>query len=262
MRVLIFGGNGRIAKAMTSLMLARSWDVTSIIRSPSQERGILALGKGRPGLIDVFHYDLRNLKTSSDAVGILQRMNADCIVFAAGSFSSVYEIDRDAAKAVIKAATATDTVSKFLMISFPASRRNPAPWWDEQDVKDYNSERLSYPDIGDAKNQADEYLVAMAKDREYRVGLPFQAISLRPTWLTTESPTGRVHLGETKALGQVAIGDVAAVAVEMLARDDVSGWFDLVQGGDLVEEAVATAVSDGVNCIRGEDVKAMYVLAT
>ncbi|KAL4866551.1 hypothetical protein BDV12DRAFT_210396 [Aspergillus spectabilis] len=261
MRVLIFGGNGRIARSMTQLMLARSWDVTSIICSPAQEPGILALGKGTPGKVNVLHYDLRDLKASHDATTILDQVQPTAVVFAAGSFSSVYEIDRDAVKAAIKAATESKTVTKFLMISFPASRRKPAPWWDARDIGDYKSERNSYPDIGNAKVQADEYLVSMARARKDRGGPAFQAISLRPTWLTTGRATGKVQLGKTRALGQVDIADVAAVAVAMLGRDDVSGWFDLFQGGEGVSEAVDRVVREMVDCIEGEDVERMYSLA-
>lgn len=45
---LNLGGNGRIARAMTRMMLARSWTVTSIIRSPRQAASILELGDSQP----------------------------------------------------------------------------------------------------------------------------------------------------------------------------------------------------------------------
>lgn len=147
------------------------------------------------------------------------------------------------------------------MISFPASRCKPAPWWNARDIQDYTAERDSYPAIADAKIQADQYLVAMANARRVRGGPPFQAISLRPTWLTTGRGTGRVSLGKAGALGNVSIEDTAAVAVEMLRREDVSGWFDLLSGDVGVKDAVDGVVRDKVDCIEGEDVQAMYALA-
>ncbi|GKZ38323.1 hypothetical protein AbraIFM66950_010453 [Aspergillus brasiliensis] len=283
MRVLIFGGNGRVAKAMTSLMLARSWQVTSVIRSPSQKKSIQSLGDNQKGTIDVIMHDLKDLKDSDDVQQrILDKCRPDCVVFAAGklapkqtcvnwqlltyfriigSFSDVYGIDRDAAKIIIKAATSHPTVKKFLLISFPASRRKPAPWWDSRDAKDYTSEKNSYPDIADAKLQSDEYLVAMSRKRNLQDGSGFQAISLRPSWLLTSPGTGRVHLGKTRALGQIPIQDVAAVAVGLISREDTHGWYDLVQGNDQVDEAIDKAVRDGINSIDGEDVEQMYKLA-
>ncbi|KAL2824272.1 hypothetical protein BDW59DRAFT_162610 [Aspergillus cavernicola] len=226
MRVLVFGGNGRIARSMTQLMLARAWDVTSVIRNPRQEANILALGQGQPGHIDVLHYDLHDLKTSTEAVEILDKTNPTCVIFAAGSFSSVYQIDRDAAKSIIKAATTTTSVLKFLMISFPAARRTPAPWWDDKDIRNYHAEKSSYPDIAEAKIQADEYLIAMTNARH--------------------------------GVRQVSIADVAAVAVEMLSRDDVCGWVDLLEGGgEGIAEAVERVVRDRVDCVEREDVGAM-----
>ncbi len=147
------------------------------------------------------------------------------------------------------------------MISFPASRCKPASWWDARDIQDYTSERNSYPEIGDARLQADRYLVAMANSRRVRGGPPFQAISLRPTWLTTGRGTGKVTLGKTKALGNVSIEDTAAAVVEMLAWEDVSGWFDLLSGDVPVKDAVEGVVRDMVECIEGEDVQAIYALA-
>lgn len=97
----------------------------------------------------------------------------------------------------------------------------------------------------------------MANSRRVRGGPPFQAISLRPTWLTTGRGTGKVTLGKTRALGDVSIEDTAAVAVEMLGREDVSGWFDLLSGDVPVKDAVEGVVRDKVDCIEGEVVQAI-----
>lgn len=128
------------------------------------------------------------------------------------------------------------------------------------DIQNWQQEINSYPDIAEAKIQADEYLVAMSKARESRFGSPLQAISLRPSWLRTGPPTGRVKLGKTSALGQVNIADVAAVGVSLLARNDTSGWYDLVQGSDTVENAVDMCVKNEVNCIEGEDLDRNFAL--
>ena len=272
--VLIFGGNGRIARSMTSLMLARSWKVTSVIRNVKQKDSILQLGENQPGKINVLSMDMQNIRNPADVSRILETVKPTCVVFAAGmaphnfpnnesltsincvepgSFQNVYAIDRDAAQRIIKASTDAPFIAKFLMLSFPSSRRSAAPWWGKSDIQNWQQEINSYPDIAEAKIQADEYLVAMSKARESSSGSPFQAISLRPSWLRTGPPMGRVKLGKTPALGQVNIADVAAVGVSLLARNDTSGWYDLVQGSDTVENAVDMCVKNEINCIEGED---------
>lgn len=100
----------------------------------------------------------------------------------------------------------------------------------------------------------------MRKARKVQGGLPFQAISLRPSWFVGGPSTGQVSLGKGRALGQIRMGDVALVAVSLLARDDTNGWYDLLQGSDSVESAIDMCVSDGVNCIEGEDLDRIYKL--
>jgi hypothetical protein len=159
-------------------------------------------------------------------------------------------------------ASANDSsIRKFLFISFPASRRNRAPWWSDKEYRDWVTEKDSYPDVWQAKLEADEYLVALANARARRGGPSFQAISLRPTWLTNSKGTGKVQLGKTGALGKVAREDVAAVTVSLLSREDTYGWLDLFQGDVEVEEAVSAVVRDNINSIEGEDVERMYKLA-
>ncbi|PYI00053.1 NAD(P)-binding protein [Aspergillus ellipticus CBS 707.79] len=260
---LVFGGNGRVARAMTKLMVSRSWQVTSVVRNLHRhEKDILRLAASdQADRLSVINCNLQTIRTSDDALQLLEKVRPSCVVFAAGSFSDPYKIDRDVAQRIIKAASHADYVRKFLIISFPASRRQPAPWWNQKDIRQYIAESESYPDIKDAKLQADEYLVAAARQRELLGGPRLQAISLRPSWLLTSSATGRVKLGRTQAVGKVTIGDVASVAVEMLGRDDVGGWFDLVEGREGVERAVDRVVSEGIDCIEGGDLERIYGIA-
>ncbi|THV46834.1 hypothetical protein BGAL_0357g00200 [Botrytis galanthina] len=258
-RVLIFGGNGGIGRLIAESMLLKSWHVTSVIRDQRQEVDILQLGpKGGPKA-DVLVVDLARMK-DEDASKILKKVKPNYIVFAAGNMSNVNVVDRDAAKRIIKASISSPEVTKFLMISFPASRRKKAPWWDNTDYQNFLDETRAYPEIAEAKLNADEYLVAMAKQRNDDSPDSFQAISLRPSWLTN-APMGRVHLGKTKFSGRVSradVADVAAVAVSLLSRSDASGWFDLVDGNDDIESAVDNAVQNNLNSIEGEDLEEMY----
>ncbi|KAH6719509.1 hypothetical protein BKA61DRAFT_597700 [Leptodontidium sp. MPI-SDFR-AT-0119] len=256
--VLMFGANGGTGRAITKVMLEKSWRVTAVIRQPAQKEGILRLGAHGKLQPEVLVQDLQHLN-QQDADRIIEEVRPNYIVFAAGSMSNPNAVDRDAAKRVINSATASPTVTKFLVISFPASRRNRAPWWDDKDFQSYQQEKNSYPQIANAKLEADEHLVAMAKKREKSGGAPFHYISLRPSWLTN-GPKGKVTLGHTRSLGQVPRASVAEVAVTLLQRE-VSGWFDLLDGNTEIGKAVDDVIRNGTTSLDGEDVDRIYKLA-
>ncbi|TGO40086.1 hypothetical protein BHYA_0042g00170 [Botrytis hyacinthi] len=270
-RVLIFGGNGGIGRLIAESMLLKSWHVNSVIRDKRQEVDILQLGLKGDLRADVLVVDLARMK-DEDASKILKEVKPNYIVFAAGKESYDYTTDtfakifycssgnmsnvnvvyRDAAKRSIKASISSPEVTKFLMISFPASRRKKAPWWDNTDYQNFLNETRAYSEIAEAKLNADEYLVAMAKQRNDDSPDSFQSISLRPSWLTN------APMGKTKFSRRVSRADVAAVAVSLLSRSDASGWFDLVDGNDDIESAVDNAVQNNLNSIEGEDLEEMY----
>ncbi|KAK7408132.1 hypothetical protein QQX98_009723 [Neonectria punicea] len=260
LRVLLFGGNAALSRLMTSAMQERSWDVISVVRDARQRERILQLGDGKKGKVDVMVYDLGRLHSVVDAQDIIERARPNTIVFAAGSMSNPFGVDRDAAKFIMKASVADSDIVKFLFISFSSSRRKRAPWWSESAYHDWLAEKSSYPDIYQAKLEADEYLVAQANARARRGGPHFQASSLRPTWLTNSKGVGWMQLGKGDCVGQVTRDDVARVAVSLLSRHDTNGWFDLFQGDIEIEDAVEAVVRGKVNCIEGEDIEGMYQL--
>ena len=170
-----------------------------------------------------------------------------------GGSTRTYAIDRDAAQHFIRASVHTPSITKFLMISYIGSRRNHPSWWSDDEwagSQKTNSGALKHYHV--AKLDADECLTALAKQR----GDAFAAIVLRPGSLTDDEPTGRVALGRTSAKGQVSRGDVAAVAAGLLGNEQARGWYDLLEGDEEVDEAVAKVVRDKVNCVEGEDVEA------
>lgn len=116
------------------------------------------------------------------------------------------------------------------------------------------------PTYAQAKQEADEYMTALAVQRKRESGptRPFQAINLRPGLLTDEPATRKVELGITpKGRGSVTREDVAIVADLLLARSDTEGWIDLVNGEEGVEEAVERVVREKVDAVVGEDVEGM-----
>ncbi len=259
-RVLLIGGHGKISQLLTPLILSRSWQLTSLIRDPAQKPTITALAKDHPGKLDVLVSSIEEIKTQSQAQSIVSSTNPTYIVFSAGAGgkggpSRTQAIDRDACIAFIRAALATPTVTKFIVVSYVGSRRAKAPWWSDEDwaaTQDVNNGVLK--DYYPAKLAADECLTALSKKR----GKGFAGISLRPGSLTDEEGEGKVALGKIGARGRVRRGDVARVAVGLLESEEVgSCWLDLLEGEESVEGAVGRCVGERVDCVEGEDLEGM-----
>lgn len=69
---------------MTPKLVARSWNVTSMIRNPDQKAEILEAGKNGPGKIDVLVESLEEVKSDGDAKRILDLVKPDWVVWSAG----------------------------------------------------------------------------------------------------------------------------------------------------------------------------------
>lgn len=175
-----------------------------------------------------------------------------------GGEARTYAVDRDAAKHYISSSLATSSVKKFLMVSFIASRQGRPSWWTDEDQKaaDHVKEKV-LPAYAKAKIAADEHLAALANKKDKS----FQAINLRPGTLTDDPATGKVLLGKTPARGKVTRADVAAVAAELLSRDDTRGWYDLLEGDEDIKTAVDRVVEEKHDSIVGEDLDRINALA-
>lgn len=254
--ILLVGGHGKISLLMTPLLLQRSWNVTSVIRNPEQREAILAKGRNQPGKLSVLISSLDDIKSDAAAAAVIEQVNPDTVIWSAGAGGQggkerTYAVDRDAARHYISAAARNAGVKTFLMVSYAASRRGRAPWWNDEDVeaaRKVNEEVL--PDYYKAKIEADELLTALAAQRA-----DFRAIDLRPGTLKDEAATGRVSLGKTRARGTVTRADVADVAVRLI-DNGASGWFDLLNGDEDAEAAVERVVREKVDAVEGEDVAA------
>lgn len=145
---------------------------------------------------------------------------------------------------------ATPSVTRFLMVSYLASRRAKPSWWSDeswQAALDINNNIL--PTYYQAKIAADEALHKAAKKR----GSDFAGINLRPGTLTTE-PAGKVELGKTKACkGNASRESVAQVAALLLETEGVkTSWIDLLDGEEDPAEAVQRVVREGIDATEGE----------
>ncbi|CEL01256.1 Putative NAD dependent epimerase/dehydratase family protein [Aspergillus calidoustus] len=270
MQVLLLGGHGKVALHLTPLLLARAWDVTSVIRNPDHEPEILALAKGASakGKLDVLISSLDDVKTEADAAKILADTDPDYVVWSAGAGgkggpSRTIAIDEIAAKHFISAAYAHPRVTKFLLVSWLGSRRNRPSWFSDEDwAASRNVFTNVLPTYAKAKLEADEFLTAHAVVRAQKLAagaklLPLQAVCLRPGMLTDDPGTGKVSLGKTRGQGNVPREDVARVADALLARDDTHGWYDLLSGEEDIEKAVERVAKEGFDAVVGEDVEAM-----
>jgi nucleoside-diphosphate-sugar epimerase len=279
--VLILGGHGKIAQILTPLLLKRSWAVTSVIRKQEQVSAVEKLGAGLPGKLSVLVRSIEGVDSQEKAASILDEVNADYVAWSAGMLNNLnllvfryfnkhfflgaggkygaegtFRIDRDAAIHFINAAAAKPSISRFLLVSYNGSRRKGAPWWSASEWEDYNKS-INHGVLAtyyQAKIAADEVLYEVSKTSPTLVG-----IDLRPGALT-ETPKGNVTFGKNKAVkGSVSRETVAYVIDAVLATEGVkSGWLDLLQGEDDIDEAVAAAVRDGVDAAEGEDIYAKY----
>lgn len=88
--VLLLGGHGKVAMLLTPLLLARNWNVTSVVRNPEHEPEILNLGKGQKGKVEVLLSSLEEVKQPADAKKILDTVKPDYVVWSAGMSTILY----------------------------------------------------------------------------------------------------------------------------------------------------------------------------
>ncbi|OCK83698.1 hypothetical protein K432DRAFT_321863 [Lepidopterella palustris CBS 459.81] len=263
--ILLIGGHGKISQILTPLLLSRSWNVTSLIRSQEQTSTIERLGDGQPGKLSVLVSSLEEVKSEGDARKILEQVKPDWVVWSAGAggrggASRTLAIDRDAAISFTRASISTPGITKFMTVSYNSSRRQKPDWWTDAEwstAQEVNSKIL--PTYYDAKVAADEVLTVLAKDRydeEVKKGVEeakrFCGIDLRPGRLTDDK-AGNVALGKIRCMGEVPRASVAEVALKLLETQGARGWFDLLDGEEEIEQAVKKCVSQGVDCVDGED---------
>ncbi|KAK0751317.1 hypothetical protein B0T18DRAFT_288818, partial [Schizothecium vesticola] len=250
----LLGGHGKIGRLLTPLLLSRSWTVTSLIRTPSQIPTIQSLAPpSSPGTLHTLVHSLEDIKSPSDAQSIIDKVRPDYIVFSAGAAGQggparTYAIDRDAAICFIRAAAATPRATKFLLVSYIASRRNKPAWWDGDVWEGAKEGNRALETYYQAKVEADEALYKAGMERE-----GWTAICLRPGTLTAEK-AGNVELGKTRgSQGAVSRASVARVMDELLAREGVGNvWLDLLDGEEEIGRAVERVVGEGVDAAEGE----------
>ncbi|KAF1846762.1 uncharacterized protein K460DRAFT_356393 [Cucurbitaria berberidis CBS 394.84] len=267
--VLLIGAHGKIAQLLTPLLLAKSWNVTGMIRTAEQKATIEKLGQGQPGKLSVLVSSVADVKSEADAKKILDQVKPDWVVWSAGAGGKggpemTFAVDRDAAISFTKASTHTPSIKKFLTVSYLASRRSRPSWWSDKDweaAQNINNEVL--PNYYKAKVAADEVLTILSKERndnEARDSVPvkerFTGISLRPGTLTDEK-AGGVKVGKIGVGDKTSRATVAGAIVAALETEGAKGWIDIIDGRDDVSTAIQQLTKEGMDSVDEEDLETM-----
>jgi uncharacterized protein YbjT (DUF2867 family) len=214
MKVVIAGGHGKIALALTRRLVARGVVPVGLIRNPDHADEVTALG-GAPALCDVERASVDEL------AGVIA--GADAVVFAAGAGAGSgaqrkLTIDRDGAVKLVQSAAAAG-VPRYVMISSVGAEEPP-------DGDDVFSVYLR------AKAEADATL--RASDREWTI--------VRPGRLTDNPGVGRVRIDTEPFRGEVSREDVAAVLEAVLLEPRFAHRTLYVNGGPVKIEAALEAI--------------------
>ncbi|HSF99464.1 MAG TPA: SDR family oxidoreductase [Ornithinibacter sp.] len=205
MRVIVIGGHGKVARLLTPLLVARSHEVTGVIRDPAHVEDLRSDG-ATPVVADVESMDV-------EALARLVHGH-DAVVWSAGAGGGdprrTYAVDRDAA---IRSMDAADRswVRRYVMVSyFGAGADHAVPEGD------------SFFAYADAKSTADAHLE----------GSELEWTILRPSRLTHDPPTGSIETSRTGARpGSVSRADVALVIAQTLDRPALAGVVVEFNGG-------------------------------
>jgi uncharacterized protein YbjT (DUF2867 family) len=212
MRIVIAGGHGQIAQQFGRLVAAAGHHPVGMVRNPAQMTELQEAGI-EPAIIDLENTDVAEM---TDIV-----RGADAVVFAAGggpdgNAQRKETVDKGAAIMLADAAQAAG-VRRYVMISAMGTEQADP---ESDDV---------FQVYLRAKQAADDDV--RSRDLDWTI--------IRPGRLTDDVPTGRVAVGRLEP-GSVTRGDVAHVLAEVLESDAAIGkTFDVLNGDDPVNQAVA-----------------------
>ncbi|KAK5092383.1 hypothetical protein LTR70_003930 [Exophiala xenobiotica] len=244
--ILIFGGNGKTARALTPLLIGQSHLVHSIIRNPDQSSGLEELGT------KVIIQDLEQASVK-DLTSTIESIKPDVLVWCAqgtyGVPGGAEAIDHQAAVRSFDAA-AVAGLKRYISVSAldvrdRANKPTP-PWYSEQDKQ--GSERLwkVLEPYMEAKLKADRELASGNRKR----GLSWTIV--RPGRLVDDAGSGRCEAGRVHFGKPISREDVARVVLACIEKEGTAELaFDVV-GGDIdVNEAVRNVAEKKEDCFEG-----------
>jgi uncharacterized protein YbjT (DUF2867 family) len=214
MHVLIAGGHGQIALALTDLLHERGDQVRSLIRNPDHANDVRSAG-GSPVVLD--------LEATTEEELDLVLTDVDAVVFAAGagpgsSAERKDTVDHQGATLLVEAAK-RNGVKRYVIVS--STGADP----------DHEGDEIM-----------DAYLRAKGRaDRDLAdSGLDYTIV--RPVRLTDGKGNRCVSAGEKAAQPEIPREDVAGVLAEVLRRDNTIGKTFEVSRGDVGLEAAVAAL--------------------
>lgn len=243
--ILLFGGHGGVARALTPLLIQNSHKVHSVIRNPEQIPDIEKLG-AIPVLQDL------EIATVQRLTQIIKDAHADVIIWAAGAGfgnpSLPDLIDHQAAVRSFDAAAAAG-LKRYVSVSAldVRDRSKPTPpWYDERDVA--GSERLwkVLEPYMQAKLKADRELVSGNDKRHLTWNI------VRPGRLLDDEASGKIAAGRVHFGKGVSRQDIAKVVSYCVDDESISGLaFDVVGGETDLDDALRAAAEKQEDCFEG-----------
>lgn len=193
-RTIVFGGHGKVARALGRVLSNEGGAVSAVIRNPDHADEVRAAG-AEPVIGDV-------QRLSADELADLIRGH-DAVVWSAGAGGGnparTYAVDRDAAIRSMDAASRAG-VSRYVMVSYFGAGPDHGI-----------SPDTAFFHYAESKAAADEYLRNTA----------LAWTVLGPSRLTAEPASGAISLGPER--GEVSRENTAQVIAAVLARPDTAG---------------------------------------
>ena len=212
-RIAIIGGHGKVALALTPLLVEEGHAVTSLIRNPDHAREVEEAG-ATPVVADVEQLDVDGI---AEIIA-----DHDALVFSAGAGGGnpdrTLAVDRDAAIRSMDAAVAAG-VRRYVMVSYNGASPDHGV--------DPDNPFFAY---AEAKAAADEYL--RSTDLSWTV--------LGPSRLTEGDPAGSILVApRSEGSGEVSRATVARViAATLEANATVGRTIEFHDGPTPIEEAL------------------------
>lgn len=246
--VLLYGGSGKVALALTTLLTTASppHKVLNITRSHAHDAAISAAG-GTPIVASIEDATVESM------TALLRKYSVTQTVWTAGAGGKggaerTDRVDREGAIKSFEAAAGAG-VARFVMVSAVdvRDRRKGTPEWYTEGSRKKSEE--SWNAIGayyKAKLAADTELVTGPHGKKLKWTI------VRPSLLKDDEATGKIEAGKVDISSPIQRADVAAVIAEVLKSDETAGLaFDIVGGSTPIAQAIKTVAEKRIDTFEG-----------